>query len=148
MQAITRLRDSTGGTVHLFIGTGRSLWEITFMPFTNAYNHNTSYHGLIGHFMPKLYELQLRHCFWEDLPKVFLLTGSSATKHTPNKNFERGERKNQIVRWRSTQMNTTICFPRFDSNEPTPRWEGHKGRVFFNPFPLLIDQLNRLSASS
>jgi hypothetical protein len=23
------------------------------MPFTNAYNHNTSYHGLIGHFIFK-----------------------------------------------------------------------------------------------
>jgi hypothetical protein len=68
------------------------------MPFTNAYNHNTSYHRLIGHFifksvhsfvlrhvtMPKLYGLQLRQCFSEDLPKVFLLTGSSAMKHTPN----------------------------------------------------------------
>jgi hypothetical protein len=98
MQVITGLREQYGGTVHLFIGTGRSLWEITFMPFTIAYNHNTSFHGLIGHFifksvhsfilryvaMPKLHGLQLRHCFWEDLPKVFLLTGSSATKHTPN----------------------------------------------------------------
>jgi hypothetical protein len=27
-------REQYGGTVHLFIGTGRSLWEITVMPFT------------------------------------------------------------------------------------------------------------------
>jgi hypothetical protein len=27
-------REQYGSTVHLFIGTGRSLWEITFMPFT------------------------------------------------------------------------------------------------------------------
>jgi hypothetical protein len=40
------------------------------------------------------------------------------------------------------------CFPRFGSNEPTPRWGGHEGRVFFNPFPLSIDHLDRLSASS
>jgi hypothetical protein len=91
------------GTVHLFIGTGCSLWEITFMPFTNAYNHNTSYYGLIGHFifksvhsfvlrhvaMSKLHGLQLWHCFWEDLPNLFLLIGSSATKHTPNSLYTR-----------------------------------------------------------
>jgi hypothetical protein len=93
------------GTVHLFIGIGCSLWEITFMPFTNAYNHNTSYHGSIGHFifksvhsfvlrhvaMPKFYGWQLRHCFWEDLPKVFLLTGSSETNHTPNTTLDHRE---------------------------------------------------------
>jgi hypothetical protein len=30
----TSQREQYGGTVHLFIGTWRSLWEITFMPFT------------------------------------------------------------------------------------------------------------------
>jgi hypothetical protein len=30
----TSQREQYGGTVHLFIGTGRNLWEITFMPFT------------------------------------------------------------------------------------------------------------------
>jgi hypothetical protein len=33
-QASTSQREQYGGTVHLFIGTGRSLWEITFMSFT------------------------------------------------------------------------------------------------------------------
>jgi hypothetical protein len=51
--ANTRQREQYMGTVHLFIGTGRSLWEITFMPFTNNYNHNTRYHGPIGHFIFK-----------------------------------------------------------------------------------------------
>jgi hypothetical protein len=45
--------------VHLFIGTGRSLWEITFVPFTNDYNHNTSYHGLIGHYIFKSVHLEI-----------------------------------------------------------------------------------------
>jgi hypothetical protein len=27
-------REQYGGTVHLFIGIGRNLWEITIMPFT------------------------------------------------------------------------------------------------------------------
>jgi hypothetical protein len=58
-----RIQDSvnrTGrGTVHLFIGLGRSLWEITFMPFTNVYNHNTSYHGPIGHFIFKSVHLEM-----------------------------------------------------------------------------------------
>jgi hypothetical protein len=30
----TSPREQYGGTVHLFIGTGHSLWEITIMPFT------------------------------------------------------------------------------------------------------------------
>jgi hypothetical protein len=32
-QANTSQREQYGGTVHLFIGTGCSLCEITFMPF-------------------------------------------------------------------------------------------------------------------
>jgi hypothetical protein len=32
-RANTSLREQYGGTVHLFIGTGRSLCKITFMPF-------------------------------------------------------------------------------------------------------------------
>jgi hypothetical protein len=41
------------GTVHLFIGTGRSLVEITFMSSTTSYNHDTNYHGPIGLFLFK-----------------------------------------------------------------------------------------------
>jgi hypothetical protein len=33
-RASTSRREQYEGTVHLFIGTGRSLSEITFMPFT------------------------------------------------------------------------------------------------------------------
>jgi hypothetical protein len=32
-RANTNQREQYGGTVHLFIGTGRILCEITFMPF-------------------------------------------------------------------------------------------------------------------
>ena len=32
-QASTSQREQYGGTVHLFIGTGRSLCKFTFMPF-------------------------------------------------------------------------------------------------------------------
>ena len=42
------------GTVHLFIGTGRSPVKITFMSLITSYNHDTSYHGLIGLFLFKL----------------------------------------------------------------------------------------------
>jgi hypothetical protein len=38
-------------TIHLFIGTGRSLCEITFMPSTIDYSHATNYLGFIGHFI-------------------------------------------------------------------------------------------------
>jgi hypothetical protein len=37
-------------TVHLFIGMGRRPVEITFMPSSNNYKHDTNYHGLIGLF--------------------------------------------------------------------------------------------------
>jgi hypothetical protein len=45
--------EQYGGTVHPFIGTGRSLCEFTFMSSTNDYNHYTGYHGLIGHLIFK-----------------------------------------------------------------------------------------------
>jgi hypothetical protein len=94
----TNQREQYGGTVHLFIGTGRSLCGFTFMSFITGYNHDTDYHGLIGLFifksvppfvsrrvtMPKLLGCLLRRCFCIDLPQVFLLTGPSATKQTPN----------------------------------------------------------------
>jgi hypothetical protein len=94
----TSQREQCRDTVHLFIGTGRSLCGFTFMSFINDYNHDTDYHGPIGLFifksvppivskrviMPKLSERQLRLCFCVDLSKVFLLTGPSATKQTPN----------------------------------------------------------------
>jgi hypothetical protein len=42
-----------GGTVHLFIGTGRILCEITFIPFITDYNHDTNYYGPICLFIFK-----------------------------------------------------------------------------------------------
>jgi hypothetical protein len=53
------------GTVNLFIGIGHSLWGITFMPFTKVYNHNTNYHGPIGHFIFKSVPLEIySEAFW------------------------------------------------------------------------------------
>jgi hypothetical protein len=52
-QASTNQREQYRGTVHLFIGTGRSLCEITFIPFTIDYNHGTNYHGSICLFIFK-----------------------------------------------------------------------------------------------
>ena len=49
----TNQREQYGGTVHLFIGTGRSLIKITFMSLITSYNHDTNYHGLIGLFLFK-----------------------------------------------------------------------------------------------
>jgi hypothetical protein len=49
----TSQREQYGGTVHRFIGTSRSLCEITFMSFTTCYNHDTNYHGSIGLFIFK-----------------------------------------------------------------------------------------------
>jgi hypothetical protein len=50
----TSQREQYGGTVHLFIGTGHSLCEITIIPFTIDYNHDTNYHGSIYLFIFKL----------------------------------------------------------------------------------------------
>jgi hypothetical protein len=58
---------------------------------------------------------------------------------------ERG--KGKQIEWRSTQMNMVICLPRFGSKEPSPRWGGHKGRVYSNPFPLSIGHTDWLSDS-
>jgi hypothetical protein len=46
----TGKREPFGVTVHLFISTGRSPVEITFMPSINNYKHDINYHGLIGLF--------------------------------------------------------------------------------------------------
>jgi hypothetical protein len=54
--------NGTGGTVHLFIGTGRSLCEITFMSFTTSYNHDTNYHGTIGLFIFKSMQPFVSRC--------------------------------------------------------------------------------------
>jgi hypothetical protein len=51
--AITSQREQYGGTVHLFIGTWRSLCEITFIPFTTDYNQDTNCHGPICLFIFK-----------------------------------------------------------------------------------------------
>jgi hypothetical protein len=39
-------REQYGGTVHLFIGMGRSTREITFMPFTFANDYKVAHRGL------------------------------------------------------------------------------------------------------
>jgi hypothetical protein len=53
VQVNTSQREQYEVTIHLFIGTGRSSVEITFMPSTNNYKHDTNYHGLIGLFLFK-----------------------------------------------------------------------------------------------
>jgi hypothetical protein len=45
-QASTSQREQYGGTVHLFIGTGRNLSRITFMPFMSTIDIRTIYRGL------------------------------------------------------------------------------------------------------
>jgi hypothetical protein len=45
-KASTSQREQYEGTVHLFIGTGRSLWEITYVPFTFIIDLYTILRGL------------------------------------------------------------------------------------------------------
>jgi hypothetical protein len=50
---ITNQREQYEGTVHLFIGTGRSRDKITFVSLITNYNHNANYQGLCGLFLFK-----------------------------------------------------------------------------------------------
>jgi hypothetical protein len=49
----TSQREQYGGTVHLFIGTGRSLCKITFMPFIFSIDLRTICQGLNSLFLIK-----------------------------------------------------------------------------------------------
>jgi hypothetical protein len=72
-RANTSQREQYRGTVHLFIGTGRSLGKITFMPFMFTIDLRTICRGLDSLFLlksipfsatePKLPCAQLRHWF-------------------------------------------------------------------------------------
>jgi hypothetical protein len=50
---ITSQRVQYEGTVHLFIGTGRSPDKITFVLLITNHNHSTNYKGLCGLFLFK-----------------------------------------------------------------------------------------------
>jgi hypothetical protein len=50
----TSQREQYGGIVHLFIGTGHSLYKITFIPFIFTIDLKTIYRGLNSLFLFKL----------------------------------------------------------------------------------------------
>jgi hypothetical protein len=52
-QMNTSQREQYGGTVHLFIGTGRNLYKITFMPFMFTIYLRTNRRGLDSLFLFK-----------------------------------------------------------------------------------------------
>jgi hypothetical protein len=63
-------REQYRGTVHLFIGTGRSPVKITFMSSTTSYNHGTNYHGPTGLFLFKsMQPFVSRHVAMSMLPR-------------------------------------------------------------------------------
>jgi hypothetical protein len=69
-RAKTSQREQYGGTVHLFIGMGRSPVKITFMSSTTSYNHDTNYHGSIGLFLFKSVQpFVSRHVAMPKLPR-------------------------------------------------------------------------------
>jgi hypothetical protein len=69
-QVNTSQREQYGGTVHLFIGTGRSPVKIIFMSLMTSYNHDTNYHGLIGLFLFKSVQpFVSRHVAMSKLPE-------------------------------------------------------------------------------
>jgi hypothetical protein len=53
MRVNTNQREQYGVTVHLFIGTGRSLCKITFMPLIFTIDLRTIYQGLDNLFLFK-----------------------------------------------------------------------------------------------
>jgi hypothetical protein len=65
----TSQREQYRGTVHLFIGPGRSPVKITFMSLMTSYNHDTNYHGPIGLFLFKsMQPFVSRHVAMPKLP--------------------------------------------------------------------------------
>jgi hypothetical protein len=101
MRVITIQREQYMGTIHLFIGTGRSLYEITSVSLITNYDHNTDYQGLYSLFLFKSvssfifsmtpnrsssncsFDISSYHtCLCTVLPKVFLLKGPLAEKKT------------------------------------------------------------------
>jgi hypothetical protein len=56
-----------------------------------------------------------------------------------------GERGGKQIKWKSSEWTRWFVLPRFGSKELTPCWGGHKDRVSFNHFPLLIGHLDRVS---
>jgi hypothetical protein len=102
-RAITMQCEQYRGTIHLFIGTGRSPDKITSVSLITSYDHNTDYQGLCSLFLFKsvssfvfsitpnrsssncsfgLYLHITYLCIV--LSKVFLLRGPSAEKKTLN----------------------------------------------------------------
>jgi hypothetical protein len=76
------------------------------------------------------------------------ITLGANSKDCEQENFrERGEEESNRKLMINTNEHNDL-FSRFGSSEPTPRRGGHTGWVFCNPFPLSIDHLDRLSASS
>jgi hypothetical protein len=70
VQVDTSQHEQYGVTVHLFIGTGRSPIEITFMPSTSDYKHDTNYHGPISLFLFTSVQLFIsRHVTMPKLPR-------------------------------------------------------------------------------
>jgi hypothetical protein len=70
VQVNTSQRKQYEGTVHLFIGTGRSPVTITFMSLMTSYNHDTNYHGLISLFLIKSVQpFVSRHVTMSKLPR-------------------------------------------------------------------------------
>jgi hypothetical protein len=85
--------NSTGDTVHLFIGTGRSPCKITLMPFTFINNSMIILRGLIWFFifklvsfsavLPKLFYIQLRVCANLRVPCASSYCGSDPSPKIP-----------------------------------------------------------------
>jgi hypothetical protein len=66
----TNQREQYMGTIHVFIGTGRSPVEITLMSSITSYNHDTNYRGLIGLFLFKSVQpFVSRHVAMSKLPE-------------------------------------------------------------------------------
>jgi hypothetical protein len=74
VKASTIQREHYDVTVHLFIGTGRSLGKITFMPLITNYNHSTNYQGLHGLFLFKSVPSFVLECHHAEALSIVALT--------------------------------------------------------------------------
>jgi hypothetical protein len=91
--------------------------------------------------------LELNRSLRDSFPCLELLNQCGKRLGANSNQYEQGnfrERKEgKQIKWRSMQVNTVICLPRFGSKELSLRWGGHKGRVYSNPFPLSIGHTDR-----
>jgi hypothetical protein len=81
--------------------------------------------------------VSLAKSFSKNVDDIWEPTQINTSKQTLERENKSNENHSEWTRW--------FVLPRFGSKEPSPRWGGHKDRVYLNPFPLSNGHLDRAS---